>query len=158
MLVFTPWLSLMLLTIPTMASVNNTGARVLIFSATKGCALRRNVAGCSTERHNDVNSYRHDSIPTAINSLRAHSASNNIAFEATEDASQFTNENLARYDALLFLSTTDSAREEVLGATEKQAFQNYLDSGGNFVAIHSASDSLTNTTFYKQEIGWSPRP
>ena len=35
----------------------------------------------------------------------------------------------------------------------KAALQKYLDLGGNFVAIHSASDALVNTTFFVNEVG-----
>jgi len=40
-----------------------------------------------------------------------------------------------------------------LDADGKAALQRYFDLGGNFVAIHSASDCLRNTTFYGQEVG-----
>ena len=41
----------------------------------------------------------------------------------------------------------------VLDDTGKTAFQNYLNNGGNFVGIHSASGTLNTTTFYGQELG-----
>lgn len=41
----------------------------------------------------------------------------------------------------------------VLDDSGKQAFQGYLDKGGNFVAVHAASDCLRNTTFYGRELG-----
>ena len=41
----------------------------------------------------------------------------------------------------------------VLDTEGKTAFQNYLNKGGNFVGIHSASDSLNTTMFFGQEIG-----
>lgn len=41
----------------------------------------------------------------------------------------------------------------VLDDAGKDAFQDYLNKGGNFVAIHSASDSLVNTTFFGLELG-----
>jgi len=47
----------------------------------------------------------------------------------------------------------DEAVVVVLDDSGKAAFQRYLDSGGNFVGIHSASDCLVNTTFYGDELG-----
>jgi hypothetical protein len=41
----------------------------------------------------------------------------------------------------------------VLDTEGKAAFQDYLNKGGNFVAIHSASDSLNTTAFFGQEVG-----
>ncbi|KAJ6570190.1 ThuA-like domain-containing protein [Mycena vulgaris] len=97
------------------------GARVLVYTATKG--------------------FRHDSIPTAIEALNKQAKLVNVT--------QFTNQNLARYDAIMFLSTTG----EVLDDSGKAAFQNYLNLGGNFVGVHSSSDSLVNTTFFGNELG-----
>lgn len=45
--------------------------------------------------------------------------------------------------------------ELVLDDGGKAALQKYLNNGGNFVAVHSASDSLVNTTFYGREVGMS---
>ncbi|KAG8686530.1 hypothetical protein FRC08_012470, partial [Ceratobasidium sp. 394] len=70
-----------------MTSVVLATPRILIYSATAG--------------------YRHESIPTAIAALKQLGQKNNITFDATEDQSQFTDDNLANYDALLFLSNTD---------------------------------------------------
>ncbi|KAJ3716004.1 class I glutamine amidotransferase-like protein [Lentinula raphanica] len=106
-----------------------TTAKVLIYSATAD--------------------FRHDSIPTAIQALQSQGSSFGIQFENTEDKSQFTDQNLAQYDALLFLDNTG----EVLDDGGKTAFQNYLNLGGNFVGIHAASDCLRNTTFYGHEVG-----
>ncbi|PFH53099.1 hypothetical protein AMATHDRAFT_55510 [Amanita thiersii Skay4041] len=41
----------------------------------------------------------------------------------------------------------------VLDEQGKAALQSYLDKGGNFVAIHSASDCLRNTSFFGREVG-----
>ncbi|KAG6898198.1 hypothetical protein C0992_003310 [Termitomyces sp. T32_za158] len=109
-------------------------ARVLIYSATAG--------------------FRHDSIPTAIAALKANGSAINVEFDSTEDKTRFTVENLSQYDALLFLSTTgEIINTTVLDEAGKAAFQTYLNLGGNFIGVHSSSDSLVNTTFYGREIG-----
>ncbi|KAI1797425.1 class I glutamine amidotransferase-like protein [Ganoderma leucocontextum] len=113
---------------PTVAQQTNV-ARILIYSATAD--------------------YRHDSIPTAVDSLVQLGPHSNIAFDHTEDKTWFTDDTLAQYDALLFLSNTG----EVLDESGKTALRNYLNLGGNFVAIHAASDALRNTTWYQDEVG-----
>lgn len=52
--------------------------------------------------------FRHDSIPTAIEALRNQSKTGNfnVRFDATEDKAQFTDDKLATYDAIMFVSTT----------------------------------------------------
>jgi len=104
-------------------------ARVLIYSATAG--------------------FRHDSIPTAIAALKSEAETINVQFDATEDKTRFTDTSLGVYDAVMFLSTTG----EVLDDSGKAAFLAYLKKGGNFVGVHSASDTLVNTTFYGRELG-----
>jgi len=108
---------------------SSTPARVLVYTATLG--------------------FRHDSIPTAIEALNNQSSAINVVFDNTEDMTKFNDQNLANYDAIMFLSTTG----EVLDDSGKAAFQHYLNLGGNFVGIHSSSDSLVNTTFYGKELG-----
>lgn len=111
------------------AFAESSPARVLIFSRTVG--------------------FRHDSIPTAIEALKSHSTTLGVIFDQTEDQTKFTDENLQKYDALFFLSNTG----EVLDDSGKTALQSYLNKGGNFVAVHSASDCLQTTAFYGREVG-----
>lgn len=61
-------------------------ARILAYSATAG--------------------YRHDSIEPSIEALKAKASSINVQFDFTEDKHQFTDENLAKYDAILFLNNS----------------------------------------------------
>ncbi|TDL25606.1 class I glutamine amidotransferase-like protein [Rickenella mellea] len=111
-----------------MASTQST-ARILLYTATAD--------------------YRHDSIPTAINMLQATGPSIHVQFDATEDKSKFTDENLSNYDAVMFVHNTG----EVLDDSGKAALQNYFNLGGNFVAVHAASDALRTTQFYGNEVG-----
>lgn len=86
------WLALspLLLAIAPCLAQQSSGARILIYSATRD--------------------YRHDSIPTAIQALKANQSSINVIFENTEDQTQFTDEVLSGYDALLFLDNTGEGK------------------------------------------------
>lgn len=68
------------------AQTTNPQAKVLIFSATR--------------------EFRHDSIPTAIESMKAKGPQFNIQFDATEDNTWFSDGRINQYDALVFLSNT----------------------------------------------------
>ncbi len=96
--------------------------RVLIFSKTKG--------------------FRHASIPTGVAALRTLCSQNGIMADTSEDADDFTEKNLKRYAAVVFLSTTG----DVLDPTQENAFERYIQAGGGFVGIHAATDT---------EYGWS---
>ena len=88
--------------------------RVLVFSKTLG--------------------YRHASITDGIAAIRNLGATNGFAMEATEDSSAFTAANLARFQAVVFLSVTGA----VLDADQERALRNYIEAGGGFAAIHGA--------------------
>ncbi|KAI5998736.1 ThuA-like domain-containing protein [Pisolithus albus] len=104
-------------------------ARALVYSATAG--------------------YRHDSIEASIDALRSRASSADLEFDFTEDKSLFTDEHLAKYDAIVFLNNSGI----VLDDTGKAALQNYLNLGGNFVGIHCAADALRDTPFFGKQIG-----
>src|SRR3954466_6776755 len=57
--------------------------------------------------------FRHDSIPAGINAIRQLGAANNFNVVATEDPAAFSDVNLARYEAVVFLSTTGDVLDDV---------------------------------------------
>ncbi|NUK36794.1 ThuA domain-containing protein [Streptomyces lunaelactis] len=108
---------------------DRTAKRVLVFSKTAG--------------------FRHDSIPAGVAALKELGASSNITVDATEEAAQFTTSNLARYDAVVFLSTTG----DVLGAEQQKAFENFITTGGGYVGVHAAADTEYDWPFYGGLVG-----
>ncbi|MEW9508790.1 ThuA domain-containing protein [Streptomyces bacillaris] len=109
--------------------VDKTAKRVLVFSKTAG--------------------FRHDSIPAGIAALKEIGKDTNITVDSTESAAQFTTSNLARYDAVAFLSTTG----DVLNADQQKAFENYVATGGGYVGIHAAADTEYDWEFYGGLVG-----
>ncbi|KAF8754730.1 Class I glutamine amidotransferase-like protein [Rhizoctonia solani] len=79
--------------------------------------------------------FRHDSIPTAIQQLQVWAPYYNISFDATEDQTKFRTDNLAQYDALLFVHSSGN----IFDTQGQTAFADYLAKGGNYAAIHAAS-------------------
>jgi type 1 glutamine amidotransferase len=103
--------------------------RILVFSRTAG--------------------FRHASIEPGIAALRALGAANQFEVDATEDAGQFTNANLGRYKAVVFLSTTG----DVLNEQQQAAFMAYIRNGGGFVGIHAAADTEHGWPWYGELVG-----
>ncbi|MBU6341326.1 MAG: ThuA domain-containing protein, partial [Bacteroidetes bacterium] len=99
----------------------NQPPRLLVFSKTAG--------------------YRHASIPAGVAALRQLCRENGMVMDTTEDATTFTEENLKRYHAVIFLNTTG----DVLDPKQENAFERYIQAGGGYVGIHSATDT---------EYGW----
>lgn len=98
--------------------------RILIFSKTQG--------------------YRHDCIPTATAALRKLCLANGIAVDTTEDAEDFNAKNLRRYNTVVFLCTTG----DVLDPAQETDFERYIQAGGGYVGIHSATDTEYGWTWY----------
>ena len=78
--------------------------------------------------------YRHVSITNGVEMLQALGHKNNFAVDATEDSCVFTANNLARYKAIIFLSTSG----DILNSEQQTALKDYIESGGGFVGIHAA--------------------
>jgi len=93
--------------------------------------------------------YRHASIPTAIAAFTALQAAGDYSAVSTEDPTQFTADNLARFQVVVFLMTTG----DVLDADQQAAFEDWIDAGGNYVGVHSASDTLHDWPFYGALVG-----
>jgi cytochrome c len=94
--------------------------------------------------------FRHDSIPEGIAAIQKLGQENNFTVDATEDSSVFTDENLAQYNVVVFLSTTG----DPLGTqAEKDAFQRYIQHGGGFAGVHAASDSSYDWEWYGGLVG-----
>ena len=68
---------------------------------------------------------------------------------ATEDAAVFTEAGLAPYEAVVWLSTTG----DVLNDAQQTAFEAYIDGGGGFAGVHSASDTEYGWPFYGDLVG-----
>ncbi len=93
--------------------------------------------------------FRHDSIPDGIAAARQLGQQNGFDVDATEDASAFNDNNLSRYQTVVFLSTTG----DVLDNTQQAAFERYLRSGGGFVGVHSATDTEYDWAWYGGLVG-----
>jgi type 1 glutamine amidotransferase len=98
--------------------------RILVFSKTVG--------------------FRHGSIADGLALLRAQGANQGFLVEATEDSGQFTPTNLARFRAVVWLSTTG----DVLNTTQEAAFEQWLSGGGGYVGIHAAADCEYQWAWY----------
>ena len=93
--------------------------------------------------------FRHGSIGPGITAIKLLGQQNNIGVDAIEDAALFTDAFLARYDAVIWLSTTG----DVLNDTQQAAFERYIQAGGGYVGIHAASDTEYTWPWYGQLVG-----
>lgn len=95
--------------------------------------------------------YRHQSIPAGIDAIKKLGLENNFLVDATEDSLAFTDENLAKYRAVIFLSPTGN----VLGEAQQKAMETFIQKGGGFVGVHAATDCEYNWPWYVKMVGAS---
>lgn len=121
------------------------------------------LAGCGSSEDNEAGSsadfrvlvfsrtagFRHASIETGVDTVRQLGQMHGFRVDHTEDAAAFTPDNLARYAAVLWLSTTGI----VLDAGQKAAFEQYIANGGGYAGVHSASDTEYDWPFYGELVG-----
>ncbi|MEO1518409.1 MAG: ThuA domain-containing protein [Bacteroidota bacterium] len=103
--------------------------RILVFSKTSG--------------------FRHACINDGKTALVALGEKNGIAVDTTDDATAFVEDNLKRYSAVVFLNTTG----DVLDAYQQADFERFIQAGGGFVGIHSATDTEYDWPWYNQLVG-----
>ncbi len=72
--------------------------------------------------------------PDAIDAVTAAAEANDYDVDVTEIAENFTENNLKRYQTVVFLNTTG----DVLNAAQQSAFEAYHKDGGGFLALGSA--------------------
>ncbi len=93
--------------------------------------------------------YRHEAIPDGIRALEELGRGLGFSISTTEDAGIFTDEGLARFDAVVFLMTTG----DVLDSEQEAAFERFMKKGKGYVGIHSASDTEYEWPFYGSLVG-----
>jgi len=118
-------------------------------SSTGGVAGGAASEGVSLLVFSRTAAYRHDSIPAGIRALNELAADRGWQLGATEDASQFNDAGLARYDAVIFLSTTG----DVLDDAQQAAFERFIRAGKGFIGIHSATDTEYDWAWYGGLVG-----
>jgi type 1 glutamine amidotransferase len=93
--------------------------------------------------------FRHASIKDGKIALQKLATEHNFRVDFTEDASVFTDVNLAHYDAVIFLMTTGNIFDD----NQKAAFERYIRAGGGYVGVHSASDTEYAWSWYGGLVG-----
>ena len=94
--------------------------------------------------------YVHKNISNSIRGLQKLLDENGMTYEASEDPALFTDENLKKFDLLIFSNTNNEAFDNDL---QRRAFQKYIQNGGGFVGIHSASGSERNWPWFWAMLG-----
>ena len=116
--------SLLMLFISCNEKKDATNARVLVFSKTAG--------------------YRHASIAKGKLAIQELGKKYGFLVDTTENADVFTDNDLKKYAAVVFLCTTG----DVLNYRQEVALQRFIQAGGGFAGIHAAADTEYDWGWY----------
>jgi type 1 glutamine amidotransferase len=98
----------------------------------------------------DGKGYVHDNIATSVATIKKMGAENHFAVDVSDDPKVFTDANLKQYAALIFSNSNNEAFEN---DGQRDAFQHYIQAGGGFVGIHSASGSERKWPYFWSILG-----
>ncbi len=101
-----------------------------------------------------ITNFDHESRAAGVEAVKKLGAENGFEVEATEDAAAFTDENLARFQAVVFNNTNSTPETgDLLDAGQRAAFQTYIRAGGGYVGLHAASASERDWDWYEGLVG-----
>jgi type 1 glutamine amidotransferase len=94
--------------------------------------------------------YIHDNIQNSVIAIQELGKQNGFVVEVSDNPSSFTESNLKQYDALIFSNTNNDVFDT---DAQRVEFMRYIQAGGNFVGIHSATGTERNWKWFKGLIG-----
>lgn len=113
--------------------------------------------GCSNKREGEPKvlifyktaGFVHESIPDGIAAIEKLGAENGFEVDKTDNAEDINEDNLTKYAAVIWLSTTG----DVLNQYQEADFERYIQSGGGYVGIHAAADTEYEWGWYGKLVG-----
>ncbi len=97
----------------------------------------------------ETQGWHHESIPDGVKAIKDLGRENSFQVKDSDDSKIFLSEDLSQYDLLIFLNTTG----DVFDKNEQEAFRKYIENGGNYLGIHSASDTEYGWPWYGKLVG-----
>ncbi|MBZ4188739.1 ThuA domain-containing protein [Niabella beijingensis] len=93
--------------------------------------------------------FYHQSIEAGLPAIYKLGTENGFDVDSTKESADFSDANLKKYAAIVFLSTTGT----LFNAEQQQALQHYVHNGGGIVGIHAATDAEYDWPWYNQMMG-----
>ena len=100
--------------------------------------------------------YVHESIPAAVEALKAIGAKGGYTVDTSEDPEVFTAAKLADYKAIVLVSNSTNPKKpesDWFTGSRLEALQGFLKAGKGVVGLHAAADSHYFTGWYGRMIG-----
>lgn len=94
--------------------------------------------------------YIHQNIAASIEAIQKLGKDYSFKVDTTTNSALFTEDNLKKYDAIIFSNTNNDVFDT---EEQKVAFMRYIQAGGGFAGIHSASGTQRNWKWFKLLLG-----
>ncbi|MEI9947220.1 MAG: ThuA domain-containing protein [Chitinophagaceae bacterium] len=94
--------------------------------------------------------YVHENIPASIAAIQKLGKDLSFRVDTTTNSALFADDSLKRYDAVIFSNTNNDVFDT---EAQKVAFMRYIQAGGSFMGIHSASGTERNWKWFKLMLG-----
>jgi len=138
-------------------------AAVLLLLVFAACAPARQSAGSNAQAINwkkvhvlvyskNGKGYVHQNIGAANTAIQQLAAQYGFTATLSDNPQDFTEKNLQQYDALIFNNTNNDVFDT---ENQKLALMRYVQAGGGFVGLHSATGTERNWPWFKRLIGAS---
>lgn len=98
----------------------------------------------------DGKGYVHDNIASSVDAIKKMGAEKGFSVDDSEDPAIFSEANLKKYAAIVF---SNSNNEAFTSDAQRNAFKRYIESGGGFVGLHSASGSERSWPYFWSVLG-----
>ena len=93
--------------------------------------------------------FRHGSIEAGIKAIEGLGQKHGFNVESTEDATIFKENNLKKFNVVIFLNTTG----DILNDAQQLEFNRFIQAGGGYVGIHAAADTEYKWEWYGKLVG-----
>ena len=96
--------------------------------------------------------YIHTNIAPAVASIKQLGLQHGFSVEVSDNPADFNDDNLKKYNALIFNNTNNGVFDT---DEQKIALMRYIQAGGGFVGLHSATGTERSWAWFKRLIGAS---
>ncbi len=101
-----------------------------------------------------VTNFYHDSIPAGQALIEQLGEEHGFDVTVSDDPANFTDETLAQYEVVVFNNTNSTPQAgDLLDADQRATFERYIQAGGGYVGIHSASGTERDWEWYGELVG-----
>jgi type 1 glutamine amidotransferase len=123
---------------------------LLVLSAITTASAQKKVLVYTRNYTPDGKGYVHANIAASVEAIRKIGAERGFGVDVSDDPTSFTDANLKQYAALVF---SNSNNEAFATDVQREAFKRYIQGGGGFVGIHSASGSQRDWPYFWSVLG-----